>query len=75
MKIRKSIHKRLLSAFPDAETDHHEGDLYVKHTPDILAWLKENYDYFCNVTRFRSAIDGTTWLDIPFAYNPKVASK
>lgn len=49
-----------------AELDGHESDLYVKDEPKIWAVLGA-YEFVCNITRFRSQIDGQIWLDIPFA--------
>ena len=54
------------------EMDHHEGDLYLKDTPgarELLAVAGKKIDGR-NVQPFRSAIDGSAWLDIPFAYDP-----
>jgi hypothetical protein len=50
-----------------AEMDHHESDLYVKDTPGI-AKIIEGYGY--RTYPFTNQIDGTTWIDIPFAYTP-----
>lgn len=51
------------------EIDHHESDLYVKVTPESRK-IVDAYEFRCNVTTFRSRIDGTTWYDIPFAFDP-----
>ena len=50
----------------DADFDQHESDLYVRRTPEVEAWLKDNYKFYSNVTKFKNQIDGQTWLDIPF---------
>lgn len=47
--------------------DHHESDLYAEVT-DISSKIIAKYPFKCNVTRFRSNIDGKLWFDIPFAY-------
>lgn len=66
----KTLKERIKEAFPnmtDSEFDRHETDLYVKHSGELYIWLQMNYEYFANVSTFRSQIDGTTWFDIPFA--------
>ena len=66
----KSLYPRLVEA--GCEIDHHESDLYVKATPQaraiILAWEAETG--IKNRETFKSAIDGSPWYDIPFAYDP-----
>ena len=32
--------------------------------------LVNEHEFKCNVTRFRSPIDGCLWFDIPFNYDP-----
>ena len=72
-----------MSLYTDArdrglEIDHHESDLYLKDTPEARALLAEHgkkgrrtYEVDgWNVSRFKSEIDGTYWLDIPFDYEP-----
>lgn len=75
VESEQSIMERILQHFPDAETSNHESDLYIlDDTGKIYAWLRKNYDFFCNVQRFRGAA-GSDWagkncLDIPFAFDP-----
>jgi len=54
--------------------DSHEGDLYVKVTPQSTEIL-EKYKYRKIVTSFISQIDHASWYDIPFAYEPFWDSK
>lgn len=63
----KSLKDRIKEVFPNAKFDRHETDLYVKVEPGLVEWLKENYLFHSNIQRFRSQLDGTPWLDIPFA--------
>lgn len=51
------------------EISHHESDLYVKVTPESRA-IVEDYEFRCNVTAFRSRVDGELWYDVPFAFDP-----
>lgn len=56
------------------QIDHHESDLYVPvntATSEILS----RWRFKRNVTRFTSQIDGKSWYDIPFAYDPFWESK
>lgn len=51
--------------------DNHESDLYVLVTPEsskIVERYRKNR-VIC-VSTFRSNIDGKTWFDIPFCYDP-----
>ena len=50
----------------DSDFDSHESDLYVIDTPEVRAWLKENYEYYTNCTFFVSNVDGRRMIDIPF---------
>ena len=52
----------------DIPMDSHESDLYVKMTPGSIAICKAFNAY--NTSLFRSEIDHSTWIDIPFAYQP-----
>ena len=52
----------------------HYTDLYVVAKPGVREWLKENYEWFCNVTMFTGNPEATQWngagklcFDIPFA--------
>ncbi len=49
------------------EIGHHESDLYVKASPETRALVKASgrpYSFF------KSNVDGKTWIDVPFAYEP-----
>lgn len=68
-----TLYQELKSA--KCEIDSHESDLYVKATARALAIIAK---YPNGYSRFISQIDGTYWLDIPFAFDPfweKVASR
>lgn len=62
-----SIYQELKAA--GVPVDSHESDLYAKVTPESIKIIQE-YRFKGNVTRFRSQIDGTSWYDIPFMYDP-----
>lgn len=49
--------------------DSHESDLYVKLTPESVAIL-ENYEHRDICRPFQNQIDGLTWVDVPFAFEP-----
>lgn len=51
----------------------HESDLYVKDVPGLRDWIKSNNPSI-RPEPFRSAIDGSAWLDLPFQ-NSKFWSK
>lgn len=50
--------------------DSHESDLYAKATPECLEILRIHKSNGLCATPFKSEIDGSTWLDIPFAFEP-----
>ncbi len=70
-----SLYSDLIAA--GCEIDHHESDLYVKRTPEAVAIIHQHGKTVdgWNVQPFVSQIDGTPWLDIPFAYEPYWAAK
>ncbi len=50
--------------------DHHESDLYFEDTPEsreILSHYPEKWELS---SRFLSQIDGSDWIEVPFAYTP-----
>lgn len=63
----KTLKERIKEVFPDAKFDRHETDLYIKVIPGMWKWLKENYEFSSICRPFISAIDGTQWIDAPFA--------
>jgi len=62
-----TIYAQMLAA--GVPTDSHESDLYVKATPEALAIVRR-YRWRNLVTSFTHAVDGTRWLEIPFAFDP-----
>lgn len=72
--MEKSLYQRLLEA--NCELDSHYSDLYVKATPEARAIIDE-YRKEKGLTNgwglggpFVSQIDGQTWIDLPFFYEP-----
>ena len=66
--------QRALPYFSDADFSSHARDLYVVSDPELIAWLRDNYEFFTNITTFIGA-RGANWngagrpcLDIPFAH-------
>lgn len=58
---------------PESDFSNYCSDLYLLHTPEREKWLKENYQFWCNVRIERSNVDGQEWhgkrfFNIPFAY-------
>ena len=65
-----TLYTDLLAA--GCKIDHHETDLYVEASPRALEVIRahgKRVDGW-NAQRFKSQIDGSSWLDIPFAYDP-----
>lgn len=68
--IIKDLYNEAIKVMKVEEIDTHESDLYLKATPASKDLISK-YEFKQNVTTFESAIDNTTWYDIPFAYNNK----
>lgn len=49
------------------EYDNHCSDLYVKDSPEAREIIKR---YDRSLEFFNNAIDGSRWIDVPFAYDP-----
>lgn len=57
----------------EAEVDHHESDLYLKHgriANDIIAKYRARSAMRVGISTFSSKIDGSLWYEIPFGYTP-----
>lgn len=63
-----TLYQSLISA--GVPTDHHESDLYFPATPGALAILAQYPAEQAISTRFSHRVDGTSWVEVPFAYNP-----
>jgi hypothetical protein len=50
--------------------DHHESDLYVPDNTDTRQILDRHPMSKGNAKRFKDNVTKTTWIDIPFAYDP-----
>lgn len=50
--------------------DSHESDLYVEDTPTSRVILAGHSGFASTAKRFTNQVTGTTWIDIPFAYDP-----
>ena len=68
--IIKDLYNEAIKVMKVEEIDTHESDLYLKVTPASKDLISK-YEFKQNVTTFKSAIDNTTWYDIPFAYYNK----
>ena len=62
-----TVYEKVIAAGLDY--DSHASDLYVPVCPESERIVAE-YEFSCNVTLFRSPIDGKVWFDIPFANDP-----
>lgn len=62
-----SIYTQMVEA--GVEIDNHESDLYVPRNETTIALLRQ-YEFKQNCSYFINQINGDTWIDIPFAYDP-----
>ena len=67
MSVEQELRTNL--GLTDSDFAYHESDLYVRATPEVRAYLKENYQFWSIVTTFKCQIDGLMWFDIPFAHD------
>lgn len=65
MNNEKSVYDALKSA--GCEMGNHQSDLHVEDTPKARQILNA---WGARFTPFNNEITGTTWLDVPFAYQP-----
>ena len=63
----KSIYAQMLEA--GIEIGNHASDLYVPDN-EVTRKIIAGYEFKSNCTTFRNQINGETWVDIPFAYDP-----
>ena len=63
----KTIYEQLKEA--GIPLDHHESDLYALLTPESTAIISK-WSFLSSVTTFKSQVDGKTWYDLPFAFQP-----
>ena len=50
--------------------DSHSSDLYFKRSSEAMAILAKYPLENKNARGFRSVIDGSSWMDVPFAFIP-----
>lgn len=70
MTTKPSLEDQLLAAGLGLSEDDFAtycSDLYVRYQPNVMDWLRVNYESFDNVTTFRSNIDDELNIEIPFA--------
>ena len=61
-----NVYRDLLDA--GFELDHHEGDLYVKLTPESLRIVKDSG--WSTWSFFHHQVKQETWIEVPFGYVP-----
>lgn len=64
----QALFSRIVSA--GIRYDSHESDLYLPDTPEVRAILADFPLERGNARPFRSLVDGSPWLDVPFAFMP-----
>lgn len=68
-KENLSLYEKAIAILPPSHIDHHESDLYLKHSKESALLIAE-YEFKEQVTPFIDNIDHAKWYDIPFAYDP-----
>lgn len=48
----------------------HESDLYLPDTSAVRDILVKHPAWLCNIERFKNRVEGGSWIDVPFAYDP-----
>lgn len=62
------LKKRAQKVLPKEDIDTHEGDLYIRKTPESEKLINNLKDKDCGLLKtFKDQIDGDIWYDIPFA--------
>lgn len=72
MKCNKPLEVAKMSLYQQViakgiKHDNHESDLYIPYTEENMRMVKEA-DW--SVSMFTNQVEGGTWLDLPFAYDP-----
>ena len=79
--MKPKLQRQIQAALPhmqDEDFDYHATDLYIRARPGVVRWLTHNYEFWTQVTGFRSNIPYNDpelrqlgirelWLDVPFA--------
>jgi hypothetical protein len=71
-----TLYQRLKAVMKPEDISSHESDLYVRWTPEAQAvineWRRENglMDGWGLCSWFTNQVEGGTWIDIPFAFDP-----
>jgi hypothetical protein len=60
---------------PEDNFGSHCSDLHVLYSPELEQYLKNNYEFYCNVVKELANVEGNEWygkyfFDIPFANMP-----
>lgn len=63
-----SLYTDLIEA--GVEVSNHESDLYFPRTPETVAILLKHPVQKSIAQNFRNQITKTTWIDVPFAFDP-----
>jgi hypothetical protein len=72
----KTTREELLEAgMKENELGNWCSDLHVLKNDISTEYMKNKYQFPMNVKTFRSAIDGTVWYDVPFAYSEYYAER
>lgn len=69
MPESKTIYQKAVEVMPENEIGHWCSDLHLKMTP-VSHRLVMEYEFPKQVRWFCSQIDGSSWYEIPFAYDP-----
>ena len=76
MSLKQKLKEAL--SIPEIDFGNHCSDLYVvDQSGKVRKWLKENYEFYTNITSFVGA-KGSDWegklcLDIPFSFEKQIA--
>jgi len=68
VEIDMSLYQELKAA--GVPMANHESDLYVPDTEQVRAILDKYPVSKSNARRFTNQVEGGTWIDIPFAFEP-----
>jgi hypothetical protein len=52
------------------EMNSHHSDLHIEDTPEVRSILEKYPLERRNSKPFKSALDGSLWIDVPFAFLP-----
>lgn len=60
--------QQILIKYPDTKYSTWQSDLYIKHSKEVMNYIKSIHSSLSNIKTFIDNIDNELYIDIPFGY-------